>query len=146
VTVHIAAPEAGTVQGMHKFDAGDEFQVDVSLAAMDSSRYKGIVIPGGVINSDYLRVDTHAQRLVREFDQTRQPIAAICHGIWLLVSAEIINGGRLTSYYTLQDDVRHAGGKWVDEPVVVDGNLITSRRPKDLPGFNRALIEQVTAH
>lgn len=139
-TVHIVAPDAGSVQGLHKIDPADTFPVDVTLADMQVSDYDGVVVPGGVINADYLRMVEAARQVMRDFNSANKPMAVICHGPWLLVSAGLVSGRRLTSYYTLQNDIRNAGGEWEDEEVVVDGNLITSRNPDDLPAFNQALL------
>lgn len=144
-TVHIVAPEAGVVQGLNKIEPGDEFKVDVTMSEMKTSDYHAIVIPGGVVNSDYLRMDQSARQWVQDFNDGGKPIAAICHGPWLLVSAGLVKNRRMTSYYTLQDDIRNAGGNWVDEPMVDDGNLITSRNPGDLEAFNEALLMKLAA-
>ena len=104
-----------------------------------------MVLPGGALNADKLRMDQAAREFVRAMDQQGKPIAAICHAPWLLVSAGVVNGRTLTSYYTLQDDIRCAGGTWKDEEVVRDRNWITSRQPKDIPAFNRAVIEAIAS-
>jgi protease I len=101
--------------------------------------YDALVVPGGVINADHLRMEEKARQWVQKFLKEDKPVAVICHGPWLLVSADCVRDRRLTSYFTLQDDIRNAGGIWLDESVVVDNNLITSRTPDDLPAFNDAL-------
>ncbi|MCW2795760.1 type 1 glutamine amidotransferase domain-containing protein [Nocardioides sp.] len=113
--------------------------VDGTFADLDVSSIDALVVPGGTINADHIRVEEEAQAIAREVAEAGKPLAVICHGPWLLVSAGLVEGRRLTSYPSLADDVRNAGGTWVDEEVVVDGNLITSRNPDDLPAFIGAL-------
>jgi len=113
--------------------------VDGTLDDLDVSTVDAVVVPGGTVNADRIRVEERAQQIVREADEADLPLAVICHGPWLLVSAGLASGRRLTSYPSLADDVRNAGGTWVDEEVVVDGNLITSRNPDDIPAFVKAL-------
>ncbi len=141
--VSIIAPKGGTVQGMNHIEPSETFMVDTTFKKALAEEYDGVVVPGGVINSDFLRVDTDAQFLLNSFDQAGKPIAVICHGPWLLISSGIAKGRTLTSYHTLKDDLKNAGANWVDEPVVVDGNLITSRNPDDLPKFNSALLKAI---
>src|SRR4051812_46514684 len=123
----------GDTEPTQKVDVDGTFD-DVDVAAIDA-----LVVPGGTVNADKIRVEKQAQQLVRAIDEAGKPLAVICHGPWLLVSAGLVEGRRLTSYASLADDVRNAGGTWVDEEVVVDGNLITSRDPDDLPAFIKAL-------
>jgi len=106
-------------------------------------QFDALVLPGGVANPDALRMDEDAVRLVKDFVDSGKPVAAICHAPWTLIEADVVRGKRLTSWPSLQTDIRNAGGEWVDEEVVVDGNLITSRNPSDLPAFNGALLEAV---
>ena len=115
------------------------FEVDGTFAELDPTSYDALVVPGGTVNADTIRTDEQAQAIARAFAESGKPLAVICHGPWLLVSAGLVEGRRLTSYPSLADDVRNAGGEWVDEQVVVDGNLITSRNPGDLPAFVKAL-------
>jgi protease I len=143
-TVHIVSPES-QLKGLNHLDPGDGFQRDVSLADAKAADYDAIVVPGGVVNADNLRVIREAQDFLIEFDEGNKPIAIICHGPWLLVSARLARGRKLTSYHTLKDDIINAGGDWVDEPVVVDRGLITSRKPDDLDAFNTALLEKLGA-
>jgi protease I len=111
------------------------------LANADPDMYDALILPGGVVNADYLRMNQRARDWATQFTDEGKLIAAICHAPWLLVSADLVEGRRITSYYTLQDDIRNAGAEWIDQPVILDGNLITSRQPDDLPAFIEA-IEQ----
>ena len=140
-TVHIVAPKAGHVQGWKHTEKGDAFAVDVRLATAKPADYWAVVLPGGVINADHLRMDPDAVAFVRDFNGKGKIIAAICHGAWILIEADAVGGKRVTSYASLQTDLRNAGAQWVDEEVVLDGHLITSRTPADLPAFNAAIIE-----
>ncbi len=145
-TVHIVSDEAGKeLRGVNHLDPGDEFKADAGMSELNVDEYDALVVPGGVVNSDYLRMKQPARELVRAFNDAGKPLAVICHGPWLLVSAGLAGGRKLTSYHTLQDDIRNAGGQWLDEEVVVDGNLITSRSPDDIPAFNAALIEKLAS-
>jgi protease I len=128
------------VQGVHHDEKGDSFRVDMPLDEADSNYFGALLLPGGVMNPDQLRVIDKALQFVREFDEMGKPIAVICHGAWTLVSAGILKGRTLTSWPTLQDDIRNAGAHWVDQQVVVDDNLISSRSPADIHAFNEAMI------
>jgi len=139
--VDIVSQKPGQLQGFKHVDTADKVTVDVTSAAANAADYEALVLPGGVVNSDAIRLDAKAQSFVKEADQAKKPIAVICHGGWLPISAGIIAGRTMTSWPSLQDDVRNAGGTWVDQEVQIDGNLITSRKPDDLPAFNKALIE-----
>jgi len=141
VTVHIVAPKGPTVTGMKHHDKGDTFPVSVSLDQARPEDYDGLVLPGGVVNADALRMNALAQAFARSIDQAGKPLAVVCHGPWLLISADLVSGRTLTSWPTLQDDLRNAGATWVDKEVVSDGNWTSSRKPADLPAFNRAFIE-----
>ena len=110
------------------------------LADVRPDDFEALVLPGGVRSPDRLRVDERAVSFVRDFLERSKPMAVICHAPWLLVSADVVRGRRLTSYYTIQDDIRNAGGEWLDQEVVEDGNLVTSRQPSDLPAFNQAML------
>lgn len=136
----ILSPQGPWVHGMRHEEMGDAFQVDADLAHADPTEYDGVVLPGGTFNADALRMVESAQRFVQAFDAAAKPIAVICHGAWLLVSAGLVENRTLTSWPSLQDDIRNAGGNWVDREVVVDGHWISSRKPADLPAFNRELI------
>lgn len=142
--VTIAAPEKGTLQSLRHVEPGREVEATLDLSHVDSSNFDALVIPGGVVNADHLRIDRDAQELLHDMMDAYKPIAVICHGPWLLVSSNLVAGRTLTSYRTLKDDITNAGGMWVDEEVVVDGNLITSRQPDDLPVFINAIGEALT--
>jgi protease I len=139
-TVHIISNKGPKVSGMKHHDKGDSFDVDVSLEAARPDDYDGLVLPGGVVNADSLRLVEAAQRFAKSFDGAGKPIAVICHGGWLLVSAGLVRGRTMTSWPTLQDDIRNAGGTWVDREVVSDRHWTSSRKPADLPAFNREFI------
>lgn len=141
--VDIVSPEEGAVKGWNHTDWGDEFPVDVPLASAKAEEYDALVLPGGVLNPDRLRVNEWALQLVRAFFESGKPIAAICHGPWTLIDAGVVAGRRLTSYPSIQSDLKNAGAEWVDEEVVVDNGLVTSRKPSDIPAFNRKLIEEI---
>jgi protease I len=140
-TVTIIAPHDGDIKSLRHVEPGEIVHVDKTLDQADPADYDAVVIPGGAVNADHLRVEPKAQEFVRHMLQAHKPTAVICHGPWLLVSAGVLRGKKLTSYHTIQDDIRNAGGEWVDAPVVQDGALITSRKPDDLPVFNKTLIE-----
>lgn len=140
----LLSAEEGTVQAHHHLDPADTFDVDLRIADAELADYAALVLPGGVANGDQLRTDEAAVALTRDFLKSGKPVAAICHAIWTVVEAGV-EGRRLTSWPSLQTDVRNAGGEWVDEEVVVDGNLVTSRKPDDLPAFNKTLIEHLDA-
>jgi protease I len=131
----------GTVQAFHHLDKGDTFAVDAVVADADPSAYDGLVLPGGVANPDALRTDEDAVAFVRSIVEADRPVAAICHAPWTLAEADVVRGKRMTSWPSLQTDLRNAGAQWVDEEVVVDGKLVTSRKPDDLPAFNDAMLE-----
>jgi protease I len=142
-TPKLLSTAPGEVQAFHHLDKGDTFRVDAVVADADPSSYDGLVLPGGVANPDALRLDEDAVAFVREFVESDRPVAAICHAPWTLVEADVVRGRRLTSWPSLQTDLRNAGAEWVDEEVVVDGHLVTSRKPDDLPAFNDALLEML---
>jgi protease I len=142
-TVHVIAPEGEKITGWLKEDWGQEVKVDVQLADAHPEDYDALVLPGGVMNPDKLRRNADVLHFVRTFHEERKPVAAICHGPWTLIDAGVVGGRRVTSYHSIQSDLRNAGAEWVDEPVVVDENLITSRQPDDLPQFNEKLVEAV---
>ena len=139
-TVHIVSPKGPQVTGMKHHDLGDKFDVDVPLDKASPDDYDGLVLPGGVVNADTLRTNEDAQRFAQAFDAAGKPIAVVCHGPWLLISAGLAKGRTLTSWPSLQDDLRNAGATWVDREVVSDGNWTSSRKPDDLPAFNREFI------
>ncbi|HEX6805737.1 MAG TPA: type 1 glutamine amidotransferase domain-containing protein [Terriglobales bacterium] len=135
------APKTGTVQSFKHHDKADTFRVDAPLSEADPVKFDAVLLPGGALNADTLRVQPRAQEFVREMDRQGKPIAVICHAPWLLISAGCVRGRTLTSYHTIQDDVRNAGGNWQDEQVVRDRNWVSSRQPSDIPAFNRAMLE-----
>lgn len=137
----IIAPTAGTVQGVNHDEKADTFTVDLTLDQANPEDFDAILLPGGALNADQLRVDDRAQHFVRYADEDARPIAVICHAPWLLVSARLVDGRMLTSYHTIQDDIRNAGGQWSDREVVRDQNWVSSRSPEDIPAFNQAMID-----
>lgn len=145
-TMNVISSQRGKVQGFHHDTKADRFDVDLSFDEADPSAFDAVLLPGGVMNGDSLRMITQAQSFVQRMDEAGKIIAAICHGSWLLVSADLVEGRTLTSWPTLQDDIRNAGGHWVDQEVVVDGNLVTSRKPADIPAFCDKLIELMQQH
>jgi protease I len=144
-TVEIIAPKSGEIKGVQHVDPGQTIKVDKTLDEADPNDYDGAVFPGGAINADSLRMDQKARDFITKImDEQGKPTAVICHGPWLLASAGLARGKKLTSFYTIQDDMRNAGAEWVDEEMVKDGNLITSRKPDDLQAFNKALINALS--
>jgi protease I len=133
--------EEGEIQGFDHYDKADTFQVDRTVSDASVDDYDALVIPGGVGNPDTMRNDEDAVRFVREFMESGKPTAAICHAPWMLVEADVARDRRLTSFWSIKTDVINAGGNWVDEEVVVDGNLVTSRYPDDIPKFNEKMLE-----
>jgi protease I len=140
-TPKLLSLESGKVQAFNHLDKADTFTVDAVVADADPTSYDGLVLPGGVANPDALRTDDDAVAFVRDFVESDRPVAAICHAPWTLAEAGVLRGRRLTSWPSLQTDLRNAGAEWVDEEVVVDGRLVTSRKPDDLPAFNEAMVE-----
>ena len=139
----LLSPESGTVQLFEHLDKADTQPVDEVVSRAAVEEYDALVLPGGVANPDALRMDQDAVAFIRAFVESGKPVAAICHAPWTLVEAGVLSGKRLTSWPSLKTDITNAGGEWVDEQVVVDGNLITSRNPDDIPAFNSALLEAV---
>jgi protease I len=140
-TPRLLSTEAGEVQAFHHLDPADTFRVDALVGDADPASYDALVLPGGVANPDALRMDEDAVAFVRDFTESGKPVAAICHAPWTLAEADVVRGRRMTSWPSLRTDLRNAGAEWVDEEVVVDGNLVTSRKPDDLPAFNEALLD-----
>ena len=134
--------EEGEIQGFTHYDKAETFPVDRTLAEASVDAYDGLVLPGGVGNPDTLRTDEQAVGFVRDFLESRKPVAVICHGPWTLVEADVVRGRTLTSWPSVKTDIENAGGKWVDEEVVQDGNLVSSRKPDDLPAFCKTLVEE----
>jgi protease I len=139
-TPRLLSTESGKVQAFDHLDKADTFPVDEVVADADPDAYDGLVLPGGVANPDALRMDHDAVDFVRAFVDSGRPVAAICHAPWTLAEADVVGGRRMTSWPSLQTDLRNAGAEWVDEEVVVDGSLVTSRKPDDLPAFNEAML------
>jgi protease I len=135
--------ESGEIQGFEHLDKDQTFSVDGTVADADQGDYDGLVLPGGVANPDFLRADEDAVRFVRSFFEAGKPVAAICHGPWTLVEADVVRDRTLTSWPSLKTDIRNAGGNWVDEEVHVDNGLVTSRKPDDLPAFCDKLVEEI---
>lgn len=139
----LIATEAGRIQAFNHLDKADTFEVDRTTAEVSADEYDGAVLPGGVANPDNLRTDEKAVEFLRSFFEAGKPVAAICHAPWMLVEADVVDGRTLTSYPSLQTDVRNAGGNWVNEECVVDSGLVTSRKPDDLPAFCAKLVEEL---
>jgi protease I len=135
--------QSGEIQGFEHLDKGDTFPVDKPVSEADQTDYDGLVLPGGVANPDFLRTDENAVAFVRSFFEAGKPVAAICHAPWTLVEADVVKGRTLTSWPSLETDIKNAGGTWVDEEVHVDSGLVTSRKPDDLPAFNEKLAEEI---
>jgi protease I len=130
----------GKVQGFQHHDKADRFRVDLSLADAKAAEFDAVLLPGGVINGDALRIDTDAQRFVQQIDRAGKPVMVICHGGWILISAGLVKGRTITTWPTLQDDMRNAGATWKDEECIRDRNWVSSRKPDDLPAFNRECV------
>jgi protease I len=141
--VDLISLKKGDFQGFDHLDKGKTFTADKAVKDADADDYDGLVLPGGVANPDFLRTDQNAVRFVRSFMEAKKPVGAICHGPWTLVEADAIKGRTLTSWPSLQTDIRNAGATWVDEEVHVDQGLVTSRKPDDLPAFNAKVIEEI---
>jgi len=140
--VDVIAPEKEQIQAFNHLDKADTFDVDKTTSEARADDYDGVVLPGGVANPDTLRTDKDAVRFLREFFAAGKPVGAICHAPWMLVEADVVDGRNVTSYPSLQADIRNAGGNWVDEEVVVDSGLVTSRKPDDIPAFNSKIVEE----
>ena len=140
--LELVSLEDGEIQGFNHYDKAGSFKVDKTVEEANASDYDGLVLPGGVGNPDTLRADENAVHFVREFFEQGKPVGAICHGPWTLVEAGVVRGRTLTSFPSIQTDIRNAGGNWVDKEVHVDQGLVTSRKPDDIPAFNKKLIEE----
>jgi protease I len=143
-TPQLLSIDDGEIQGFNHYDKADTFTVDKKVSDAKLDDYDGLVLPGGVGNPDNLRQDEDVVEFVRSFFEAGKPVAAICHAPWLLVEADVVRGRKLTSFPSIKTDVRNAGGNWVDEKVVVDSGLVTSRKPDDLPAFNAKLVEELS--
>ena len=142
----IVSPVEGKVTGWHHYEAGDKFTVDVPLAEADASEFDALLLPGGVANPDQLRMNPEAVAFVKAFFDEGKPVAAICHGPWTLIEAGAVKGRRMTSWPSIKTDLINAGADWVDEEVVTDNGLVTSRKPDDIPAFNREAIKLFAGH
>ena len=142
-TAHIISLKSGSIKSWADGDWGDKYDVDHTLDQVSASDYDALVLPGGVINPDKLRVDEKAVSFVKEFFEAKKPVAAICHGPWTLINADVVKGREMTSYKSIKQDLINAGAVWSDQEVVVDQGLVTSRDPNDLPAFNRKMIEEI---
>jgi protease I len=140
--VELISIHPGEIQGFDHFEPAAKVKVDRTVEEVSADDYDALMVPGGVGNPDQLRGDENAVQLVRDFFEQGKPAAVICHGPWILVEAGVVRGRRLTSWPTLQTDIRNAGGEWVDEEVVVDQGLVTSRKPDDIPAFNEKMVEE----
>ena len=145
-TTLVVSPKSGEIQGMQHDEKADRFPVDQSLAEADPELFDAVVLPGGALNADALRVLPEAKNFIAAMDRAGRPIAVICHGPWLLVSAGLVSGRKMTSYHTIQDDLRNAGADWRDVEVLRDGNWVSSRKPADLPAFNREMLALFSEH
>jgi protease I len=134
--------EEGEIQGFNHYDQADTFPVDQVVADVRADDYDALLLPGGVGNPDTLRTDEDAVGFVRSFVDAGKPVAAICHAPWMLVEADVVRGRKLTSFHSIKTDVKNAGGNWVDQEVVLDGGVVTSRSPDDIPAFNKQVIEE----
>ena len=139
--VTVVSPKSGSIQGMNHHEKADKLPVDAELAKTSPEQFDGLVLPGGVANPDELRMNEKAVAFVKHFVDAGKPIAAICHGPWTLIEAGGVRGKRMTSWPSLKTDLRNAGATWVDEVCVRDGKLVTSRKPDDIPEFNRGILE-----
>jgi deglycase len=138
----LLSTEQGEVQAFNHLDKGDTFKVDRTVSEASPSDYDGLVLPGGVANPDFLRMDEDAVGFIRGFFEQGKPVAVICHGPWTLVEADVLRGRKITSFPSVKTDIENAGGTWVDEEVVVDNGLVSSRKPDDLPAFCAKLVEE----
>jgi protease I len=141
-TPELISLEEGEIQGFDHYDKAEKFKVDRTVEEASADDYDALVIPGGVGNPDTMRADENAVELVRQFFEQGKPVGVICHGPWMLVESGVVRGRKVTSWPSLQTDIRNAGGDWVDEEVVVDNGLVTSRKPDDLPAFNAKIVEE----
>jgi protease I len=141
-TPELVSTESGEIQAFNHLDKGDTFNVDHTVDEVSPSDYDALVLPGGVANPDFLRMDDGAVAFVRGFFEQAKPVGVICHGPWTLVEADVLRGRKITSWPSLQTDIRNAGGTWVDEQVVVDEGLVSSRKPDDLPAFCSKIVEE----
>jgi protease I len=144
VTLVSPKPQGDDIQGFNHLTPADKFKVEMDVRDARPADFDALVLPGGVANPDMLRLSMEAITFIREFGRENKPIAAICHGPWTLIDADLVDGKRVTSWPTLQMDLQNAGAKWTDEQVVVDGKLVTSRKPDDIPAFNQAILSELS--
>ncbi|MEV0725897.1 type 1 glutamine amidotransferase domain-containing protein [Micromonospora purpureochromogenes] len=144
-TVELVSLKPGLIQSFNHLDHGRTYGVDVTVADADAGGYDALVLPGGVANPDFLRTDADAVRFVKAFFDAGKPVGVICHGPWTLIEADVVRGRRITSWPSLRTDLTNAGATWLDEPVVTDNGLVSSRKPADLPAFCTAIIEEFGA-
>jgi protease I len=142
-TVHLIAPKGGEIKAWDESDWGDSFPVDLPLDGADPNQYDALLLPGGAMNPDKLRLQPKAVQFVKSFFDQKKPVGAICHAPWMLIEADVVRGRTVTSFPSLQTDLRNAGANWVDQEVVTDMGLVTSRKPDDIPAFNKKLIEEI---
>ena len=141
--VTVISTKGGEIHGLNHVEPGDTFQADLSLDQANPTDYDALVLPGGAVNADSLRMNDKARDWAKQFMEQGKVLAAICHAPWLLVSSGLTKGKKLTSYFTIQDDMRNGGADWTDEQVVEDGNLVTSRQPDDVPAFSQTIITKL---
>ena len=142
-TAHVVSLESGEIKGWDKDNWGKTIKVDVEIKNAKANDYNALVLPGGVMNPDKLRTDENVLEFVKAFFDAGKPVAAICHGPWTLINAGVVEGREMTSYHAIRKDLENAGVKWTDKEVVVDSGLVTSRKPDDLPAFNKKMIEEI---
>jgi protease I len=136
----VISPKSGSIRGMKHDEKAGSVEVDLPIENADPSEFDAVLLPGGALNADALRVNANAQNFVKAMEAQHKPIAVICHGPWLLISAGLTRGHTLTSYFTIRDDIKNAGGNWLDKEVVRDRNWVSSRKPGDIPAFNREML------
>lgn len=141
-TVHVVSPHGGEIQGFRHHDKGGKVAVDRTLDEARPEQYDALVLPGGALNPDQLRTEPQAVSFVRAFFEAKKPVGAICHGPWTLVEADVVRGRTVTSWPSIRTDLKNAGARWVDQEVVVDSGLVTSRKPDDIPAFSKKIIEE----
>lgn len=139
----VVAPKSGEIKGWNRTEWGEPVKVDRTLDQVEAGEFDALLLPGGVMNPDHLRMQPRAVSFVREFGQSGKLVAAICHGPWMLIEAGLVQGKTITSWPSLKTDIKNAGGSWVDQEVVADGQIVTSRKPDDIPAFNRKVIEKI---
>lgn len=139
--ITVISPKGGEIQSFQHHDKSRKYKADKSLDEVQPDQFDALLLPGGALNADALRVEPKAQQIAKAIDQAGKPIAVICHGPWLLVSSGLVRGRKITSYHTIQDDLRNAGAQWQDSQVLVDKNWVSSRKPDDIPAFNREMLK-----